>query len=121
MTTADALNTGGANNQIMNFNVWDTINAESSWQVPPYGIRFIDDSFKPLDPTKPHVIYRNNRPLAHSMNSPWFDCNPSNFQNSTGGPRALTVVGWNITGVTGTANYGEIRTTFYVTFRGQKV
>ena len=96
MTTADVSNTGGGNNQLMNFNVWDTINAESGWSVPAYGIRYIDDSFKPLDPTKPHVIYRNNRPLAQSMNSPWFDANPATFTVTTGGPRALTVIGWKM-------------------------
>ncbi len=121
MTTADVSNNGGGNNQLMNFNVWDTINAEAGWSTPPYGIRFIDDSFKPLDPTKPHVVYRNNRPLAHSMNTPWFDANPATFTVTTGGPRALTVIGWKLDSPSGTFNMGEIRVTYYVTFRGQKV
>lgn len=54
------------------------------------------------------------------MNTPWFDANPPNFTTTTGGPRAVTVVGWKAvnTDAEDDVNYGSIRVTYYVTFRG---
>jgi len=40
--------------------------------VPTYDTRFVGETFKMLPGDKPHTVFRNNRPLAHSENSPWF-------------------------------------------------
>jgi len=81
-------------NVLQGFNVYDDINIVSGWTVPNYSDRYLSESFKMLDPNKATTVYRNNRPLARSMNSPWFDANPSALTTSTGGPRAVTVLGW---------------------------
>ena len=90
--------------------------------MPNYGTRFTADTFKLLDANKAHTVYRSNRALARSMNTPWFNANPSNFTLTTGGPRAVTAVGWKIRNQpVGVATYGEIRATYYVTFRGMRI
>lgn len=89
--------------------------------MPAYGTRYLQESFKQLDPNTPHTVYRDNRPLAKQMNTPWFDANPPNFTTTTGGPRAVTVIGWkavNSGSQEDDVNYGSIRVTYYVTFRG---
>jgi hypothetical protein len=30
------------------------------------------------------------------MNTKWFDANPPAFTTTTGGPRAITVIGWKV-------------------------
>ena len=67
-----------------------------AWTTPTYAERFINESFKMLDPREAHTVFKNNRPLAASQKVGWFDANPSAFTVSTGGPRAVTVVGWNV-------------------------
>ena len=79
---------------LQNFNVYDDISIVQNWTVPAYGTRYTQESFKQLDPNTPHLVYRDNRPLAKQMNTPWFDANPPNFTTTTGGPRAVTVIGW---------------------------
>ena len=111
-------------NLLQNFNVYDDISIVNSWTVPAYQQRYTSETFSQLSPDKAQVIYRNNRPLARSQNTAWFDANPPAFSTSTGGPRAVTVIGWRVVDEQqqppGT-NYGSIRVTWYVTFRGQRV
>lgn len=85
-----------------NFNVWDTLNAESGWAVPDYTQRFNDQSFKLLSGRDSHTIFKNNRPLAASMKTGWFDCNPQPSVTSTNGPKAVTILGWKVSSPTGT-------------------
>ncbi len=89
--------------------------------MPAYDVRFQGETFKMLEGNKGHTIYRDNRPLARSQKTPWFDANPANFTTTTGGPRAVTVVGWDVQATSGSAIYGQLRVTWYVTFRGQLV
>lgn len=91
----------GANpsNLLLNFNVYDDIAPlESNYQVPNYDTRYIADSFKTLDPNKTHTIYRDNKHIARSENSPWIPANPPNFHNRNPAPRSVTIVGWNVAG-----------------------
>ena len=112
---------GQPSNLLQNYSVYDDINIVSGWTVPTYNDRYVSETFKQLDPSKSHVIYRDNKPLAAQMNTPWFDANPSNFTISTGGPRAVTAIGWRVDQPLNLANYGSMRITYYTTFRGQKV
>ena len=84
-------------NLLQNYNVYDDTSVPSGWTVPVYKDRFKSDTYQQLDPNSPAVVYRDNRPLARSMKTPWFDANPSSFTVSTGGPRAVTVIGWLVT------------------------
>ncbi len=57
------------------------------------------------------------------MNTAWIEANPSAGVGavSTGAPRALTTIGWNIAGATGGAPeqlYGVIRVSWFITFKG---
>ena len=63
---------GVQSNVLQNFNIWDDIDATTAWTVPTYDTRFVGETFKMLPGDKPHTVFRNNRPLAHSENSPWF-------------------------------------------------
>lgn len=90
------INAAPENNLLMNFNVYDDISITPNWTVPAYTDRVMNSSFKLLDTNRTHTVLRNNRPLARSMNTPWFNANPPNFTTTTGGPRAVTVVGWKI-------------------------
>ncbi len=108
-------------NLLQNFNVYDDINIVSGWTVPALASRYVSDSYKQLSPCTPHLIYRSNRALARQQKTPWFDANPTSFAVTTGGPRAVTVVGWKVNDQNSVANYGSIRVTYYVTFRGQRV
>lgn len=115
------INGNAANNLLLNFSVYDEINIIQGWTVPNYQNRYLSQTFKQLDPNKTALVYRDNKPLAKQMNTPWMNANPSAFTVSTGGPRAVTVIGWRISNPNQQANYGSLRVTYYVTFRGQKV
>lgn len=76
---ADSTVTTGSPDMLENFNVWDDINMVDGFTPPSYDPRFKSDTFKILDPRKPHTIYRDGRQLARQMNAPWVDANPPNF------------------------------------------
>lgn len=103
----------------MNFNVYDDIAPiPVGYTAPTYDTRYVGESFKALDPNKVHTIYRDNKPLAKSENTPWLPANPPNFNNPNPGPRAVTIVGWKVDGSNSVQSYGTIRVTWYITFRG---
>lgn len=93
---------GNNNNMLEMFNVWDSINVTTGWTIPNFTARFDNETFKMLDARNSHTVFKNNRPLAVSQNTPWFDANPSAFTVSTGGPRAVTVIGWKVSSPVGT-------------------
>lgn len=78
------------------------------------------ESFRLKQANRTWSVYRNNKPLAKQMKTPWIDSVGAIGQaSSNGAPKACVAVTTSYRGFTEDATIGYFKVSWYINFRGQ--